>query len=137
MAGCGSSSGTDRPAGTRASRSTVPATTTAPAATTPTTPTSASPPTTPVGYPSARDAATHLLDAWRAGDRVAAARGADPVAVAMLFAVPVGQVVDRGCDTGEFDTSSCQYKVGGGGLQLDMERRPAGWAVSGARFSPT
>jgi hypothetical protein len=90
-----------------------------------------------VGSGSPREAATHLLDAWRAGDRGAAGRFAEPGAVAALFVVPTGPVTDRGCDTGEFDTSSCQYKVSGGGLQLDMERRPIGWVVSAAEFSPT
>lgn len=90
----------------------------------------------PVGFPTARDAASHLLDAWRGGNRDEALRGTDRAAVDAMFAVPVGPVVERGCDTGEFGTSGCQYKVAGGGLQLNMDKRPAGWVVAEALFSP-
>ena len=41
-----------------------------------------------VGYPSARDAADHLLGAWRTGDRNAALQGTDPAAVGPMFAIP-------------------------------------------------
>lgn len=136
----GSGSGADRPLTTARHGSSTTSTAAGTARATPTTAAPAStaaPPASPPGYGSAREAAAHLLETWRAGDRAGASAAADPAAVDALFAVPVGAVTERGCDTGEFDTSSCQYRAAGGGLQLDMERHPPGWVVSGARFSPT
>lgn len=146
--GCSDSSGGDGAATARQDRSTTTeptraASTTAPtsgSATTadvaPTTPATTPTTVTQVGWPTAGEAARHLLTAWRAADRGNASQGAEPPAVDGLFAVPRGPVVDRGCDTGEFDTSGCQYRVAGGGLQLNMERRPQGWVVTEAVFTP-
>jgi len=138
----GSGAGTKpshRPSTTHAGRSQTSAprstTTAQPAKTEP-------PPTTPpttrftIGFSTPRAAANHLLGAWRAGNRDDASHGTDPAALDAMFAVPVGPVVERGCDTGEFTTSGCQYKAAGGGLQLNMDKGPAGWVVHEALFTP-
>jgi hypothetical protein len=99
-------------------------------------------PTTPpgpaTGFPTNEAAANHLIDAWKAGDRAGAAQGATADAVTTMFTVPVGPLNVRGCDAGEFDTSSCVYRVLSNQyeLKLDLDKQANGWVVSHVSYSP-
>lgn len=130
VTGCGSSSPSTG-ATTEASSPTSsppPSTTTAPAA--PAGPT--------VGFPTNQAAAQHLLDAWRSHDRAAALQSATADAVSTLLAVPVGQLNTRGCDAGEFTTSSCVYRLltNQYEIRIDLEKRSIGWVVTNVQYSP-
>ena len=91
-----------------------------------------------MGFPTNEQAADHLLNAWKAGDHAAAAQGATAGAVATMFTVPVGQLNVRGCDAGEFDTSSCVYRVLSNQweLQINLSKQANGWIVSDVSYSP-
>jgi hypothetical protein len=126
VAGCGSSSPSTSPTteATSAPASTAPATT-APAGPT-------------VGFPTNDAAAQHLLDAWRTHDRAAALQSATANAATTMLAVPVGQLNTRGCDAGEFTTSSCVYRLltNQYEIRIDLEKRPIGWVVTNVQYSP-
>ena len=71
LSGCG---GTSRPSNPTTTLRQV---TTTAAPTTSAAPTTTLPPVATVGYPTKYDAADHLVNAWMAHDRAAAAQGAD------------------------------------------------------------
>jgi hypothetical protein len=129
--GAGCASGSDTAATTTVTPTTV-------ATTTPTTKTSTTAKpvpttTTPaVGYPSRDAAIDHLIAAWRANDRAAAAQGADALSVSNLFTQKPDNFALYGCDTGEFDTSTCNYRNRASGFyaQITAEKTPAGWQVT-------
>lgn len=100
------------------------------------------PPTTvfqpAVPKPSREMAATHLIDAWRAGDRLAAALDATEAAVAAVFAQPYpqGGVQFRGCSVAVAGPSFCDYRILATGslLELSVVEVSGGWATQAARF---
>jgi len=59
---------------------------------------------------AARDAVNELKAAWEAGDRGRAATIAPGAVVEALFVVPPDGFEIQGCDTGEFDTSTCTFR---------------------------
>jgi hypothetical protein len=67
------------------------------------------PPAPAVTFADARQAADHLIAAWRRGDRAAALQAAGPNTVRKVFALPK-PAVDRveGCDTGA-DSGDASY----------------------------
>lgn len=105
-------------------------------------PTSAAPATTappaPVGAATPADASAALYAAFVAGDRAAAARVAEPVAIDAVFAAAPGPYQPyRGCDTGEFGTSGCLYRDRSTNhtIQFDLERRGTAWVVTSGFYS--
>ena len=107
-----------------------------------TTTTSTVPPTTvyqPTAPQASQDlAAAHIVAAWRAGDRVAAAADASPAAVAAVFAhpFPAGGVQARGCSSAVAGPSSCIYRILANGNLLSLSAVPVsgGWIISDAQF---
>lgn len=80
----------------------------------------------------ARDAVNELKTAWEAGDRDRAATVAPGDVVEALFVVPPGGFEVYGCDTGEFDTSTCNLRNRSTGVYITLtsERHPEGWQVA-------
>jgi hypothetical protein len=118
------------------------ATTTTTVVVTTTTTTSTVPPTTvfqPTAPQASQDlAAAHIVAAWKAGDRAAAAADATPAAVAAVFAqpFPAGGVQARGCSSAVAGPSSCIYRVLANGNLLSLSALPVsgGWIISDAQF---
>lgn len=54
-----------------------------------------------------------------------------------MFAIPVGSLNTRGCDSGEFGTSTCVYRLltNQHEITIDMTRQPVGWVVSDVQYS--
>lgn len=132
--GCGSSKSRSERSSTTAASTTAPSTTAAPTKTSSAT---GPPARSTVGYPTNQEAAQHLIDAWQNGDRASALQGADPSAVATMFAIPVGELNVRGCDDGSFPTSSCVYRLYSNQyeIRIDMEKRSVGWVVNHVNYS--
>jgi hypothetical protein len=84
-----------------------------------------------VPRPSPLEAATALLDAWRAADRIAALSVADLVAVDTMFFIPVQPAESRGCNQGATDPTYCVYRLEAGELQLKVGKAGEGWLVRG------
>jgi hypothetical protein len=87
-------------------------------------------PQTPQPTPAA--AADGLLNAWRAGNGLAALTVADKAAVDVVFAIPPEAGQSRGCNSSGADPSYCVYRLSAGELQLRVSKRGDGWIVSGA-----
>lgn len=138
VAGCGGDDGSADPTtSTSTSTSTEavdPTASTAPtAADTPTT----APPDTVSGptafTATAADAVDELKAAWEAGDRPRAAAIAPGEVVDALFAVPAAGFEVYGCDTGEFPTSTCDYRNRSTGtfIKVGAKRTDGqGWQIS-------
>jgi hypothetical protein len=95
----------------------------------------------PAGQPTADAAATRLIAAWAAGDRVTASTVGTPGAVASLFSVPypgAGLALPRGC-TEAFQPIVCTYGPPGGAspsdrvFEISVSQGPTGWYVSSVR----
>lgn len=116
----GGATSTVRPSTTSAPASSAPAETTAPAISAPTAYTA-----------QAADAANELKAAWEAGDRPRALAIAPSDVVEALFLVPAEGFEIYGCDTGEFDTSTCNYRNRSTGVYIPvtMVRSEQGWQV--------
>jgi hypothetical protein len=113
------SSGDDDPAVSAAT--TTPSTTSTTLAATTTPATVAAPVQTPL--PSGREAIDALLAAWEAGDRASALLVASTEAVDALFAVPVEGRDDRGCNSGNINTTiQCVFRLPSG--ELSVRARP-------------
>jgi hypothetical protein len=130
LGGCGSSS---RPPAT------VPTTVTSSTVATTTTTTTTTVPATTLYQPSAPQpsreaAANHLVAAWRAGDRAAAATGAAPAAVSTVFAHPFPQsgAQFRQCSQAVAGPSFCDYRIDNGLLDLSVVAVNGGWSVDAA-----
>lgn len=83
--------------------------------------TAAGPVQTPL--PSGREAIDAVLGAWEAGDRAAALLVASTEAVDALFAVPVEAREDRGCNSGNVNTTiQCVFRLPSG--ELSVRARP-------------
>jgi hypothetical protein len=122
----GKSEGTTVP-----STSTVPASVGSSAAET-TAPATTAPARSSVGYPTPRQAAQHLVDAWRRSDRSAALQGADASAVEQMFTAPPPNGSIYECDKGDSSPSYCGVQVYGAQqlyVRLEMVQRPVGWVV--------
>jgi hypothetical protein len=78
---------------------------------------------------SPEEAANALLQAWRAGDRSAAARVAESSAVDALFAHPPGSTQGRGCDEATAERN-CVYRLGNGLVRLGLAQSGSGWIVN-------
>ena len=67
-----------------------------------------------------------------AGDRAAAQTGATAEAVRNVFTQPGGGYALYGCDTGEFDTSTCNFRnrATHGYASITAEKAPVGWIVT-------
>jgi hypothetical protein len=99
---------------------------------TPTTPT-ASTPSRPTAFTTtARDAVNELKASWETGDRARAALVAPGEVVDALFPLPSDNFEVYGCDTGEFETSSCNYRNRSTGVYITVtcQRHPQGWQVA-------
>ncbi|MBI2709081.1 MAG: hypothetical protein HYX34_05230 [Actinobacteria bacterium] len=118
-------------------RSTAPATTSATATSTTAAPTTTAPAGPTQFAPDPRAAIEALVTAWQAGDQAAAARVAQPKAVRDLFTQPAAGYGLYGCDSGEFDTSICNYRnrATGGYAQITATRTPKGWVVDSVYVS--
>ncbi|CAN5681691.1 hypothetical protein BH24ACT4_BH24ACT4_09410 [soil metagenome] len=90
-------------------------------------------PSQPTAYTAtAEDAVNELKAAWREGDRARAEAIAPGDVVDALFGVPAENFEVYGCDTGEFPTSTCNYRNRGTGvfIKVDAARSDAGWQIS-------
>ncbi len=128
MAGCGGDGPSSAPRSTTTTGATTASTTTVPSTTASTT---TAPPGPALAFPAPREAIDHLVDAWRAGDRAAALAGAELPAVDALFAQPSDGYDLYGCDSGEFSTSTCNFRnrSTGGYAQVTAKQGPGGWVV--------
>jgi hypothetical protein len=84
------------------------------------------------GFDSARAAIDHFVGAWTANDEAAAQTGATAVAVQNVFTQPGAGFTLYGCDTGEFDTSTCNYRnrATQGYASITAQKAPIGWIVT-------
>lgn len=94
------------------------------------TPATPSPPTAFTA--TASDAVNELKAAWEQGDRERAAAIAPGDVVDALFGVPADGFEVYGCDSGEFPTSSCNYRNRSTGayIKVSAARSDAGWQIS-------
>jgi hypothetical protein len=100
--------------------------------TTGSTTTTTSPDEGPLFFPSGEEAMAHLVDAWKAGDRDEAARGATDDAVDSLFLTPPEGYEKYGaCGSAEFGQQMCTYRnrSAGGFINFQMAEEPEGWIV--------
>lgn len=137
LTGCGGDDGgTD--AGTDSSLippETTDAETTAPSTETTTASTEATTtaPSAPTAFTAqAADAVNELKAAWEAGDQARARAIAPGDVVDALFAVPAGGFEVYGCDTGEFATSTCNYRNRATEvfIVVTAARSDAGWQIA-------
>ena len=132
LIGCGSDRAAPPTVASSAHATTVVTTSTT---TTTTAPTTSTLPRTPAPSPS--EAATTFVNAWRNGDRPAAAAVALPAAVDAVFAAgEPGSVQNRGCNQPPQPPVLCVYKTDPGELQLRIRPEGDGWIVDQARVSP-
>jgi hypothetical protein len=103
-----------------------------------TTTSTTAPPATlpPLHLASALTSATHLIDAWKNNDRVAAAQAATAAAINALFAQAYQPLQSRGCDGGQPE-SDCFYREGASGaVRLHVTRQAEGsWVVTDASLA--
>jgi hypothetical protein len=131
LAGCGQGDGE---ATSTSVPTTTPSTEPASPSSTPPSPSTTAPPTVPEptrAFPDPQAAVDALVDAWRAADSATALQGATAESVTSLFSQPPDGFELYGCDSGEFETSTCNYRnrSTGGYAQITAEKRPAGWVV--------
>ena len=135
--GCGDDGDGDDAGPTTESTSTTAATTeTVPPTDPGTVTTTSTPPAQPSG-PSAftaeaRDAVNELKAAWQDGDEARARAIAPAEVVDALFPIPPDGFEVYGCDTGEFDTSTCSYRNRSTGVYITVSsaRSEQGWRVA-------
>ena len=70
--------------------------------------------------PTPKDAANHLYEAWKAGDRAKALQAATQRAVDALFSRPFNAASFRGCDEPDQLGADCSYRYEGGGLVIHV-----------------
>lgn len=102
-----------------------------------TAPTTAAPSAPTAFTTEPRDAANELKAAWEAGDQARARAIAPGEAVDALFAVPPGGFEVYGCDSGRFDTSTCNFRNRSTGVFITVasQRSDAGWQISTVNVS--
>lgn len=104
--------------------------------------TSTVPPTTSTTEPplalvpaaSFEKAGAELLQAWRAGDRAAAEKIAQPQAVEVLFGNKPGPTQSRGCALAQ-QAHDCAYRYGDRLLRLTVVQYGGGWIVDQAEVA--
>jgi hypothetical protein len=131
LVACSSSGESADPPSTSSTTSTIAAETTTSTATS--TATTAKPGPGPTqGFGSARAAIDHFVAAWQAGDQASAQSGASAIAVHNVFTQPGAGFTLYGCDTGEFATSTCNYRnrATRGYASISAEKAPVGWIVT-------
>ncbi len=130
LAGCSD----DGAGGAASSTTSSTTTTTSTEPTTATTGTTApSEPSRPTAFTAeARDAANELKAAWDEGDQDRARAIAPGEVVDALFPIPPDGFEVYGCDTGEFETSTCSYRNRSTGAYITVTstRTEPGWQVS-------
>jgi hypothetical protein len=87
---------------------------------------------TPTAFaPSPREAIDRLKAAWEAGDQATALALAPAEAVDQLFALPADGFETYGCDTGEFETSTCSFRNRSteAFIVVTAVRSDAGWQI--------
>ncbi|QYG93341.1 hypothetical protein HC251_13510 [Iamia sp. SCSIO 61187] len=102
-------------------------------ATEPTTTATTTTASTPTAFaPSAREAIDGLKTAWEAGDQAGARALAPGEVVDQLFAVPADGFETYGCDTGEFETSTCNFRNRSteAFIVVTAARTDAGWQIA-------
>ena len=84
------------------------------------------------GFGSARLAIDHFVAAWMADDQATARTGATAEAVRNVFTQPGAGYALYRCDTGEFDTSTCNLRnrATHGYASITAEKAPIGWIVT-------
>jgi len=90
-------------------------------------------PSTPTAFTAeAVDAVNELKAAWEAGDRARAAAIAPGAVVEALFVVPPDGFEVQGCDTGEFETSTCNFRNRSteAFIVVTSARTDAGWQIA-------
>lgn len=140
LIGCGSDDGVDESATTGETGLIDPTSTEAGPATSPddSDPTASEPPgstapTRPTAFTDlAADAVNELRAAWEAGDEARARAIAPGDVVEALFAVPADGFEVYGCDTGEFETSTCNFRNRATGvfIVVSAQRQPEGWQIA-------
>jgi hypothetical protein len=131
LASCGSDSA---PKPTALSSSQALTTTSTTTSTTTTSTTVATVPLSPA--PSASDAATTFVNAWRQGNQLLAGTIALPAAVDAVFSAgEPGSVQNRGCNEPPQPPVLCVYKTDAGELQLRIRPQDDGWIVDQARLT--
>lgn len=120
LAACGG--GDDDPTAA-STTSTEAATTEAPAPETSGAPTTTAPSGPTATTAEARDAANELKAAWEAGDQARARAIAPGEAVDALFAVPAGGFEVYGCDSAQFEFSSCNWRNRASGAYVSVSMR--------------
>ena len=102
------------------------------ATTTSTAPTTTAPSAPTAFTAQAADAVNELKAAWEAGDQARARAIAPGDVVDALFAVPAGGFEVYGCDTGEFETSTCNYRNRSTEvfIVVTAARTDAGWQIA-------
>jgi len=125
--GGGAEEGGDRPSTTSTTTSTTASTPTSTAGTS--APSGDGP---SQGFGSARLAIDHFVAAWMADDKATAQTGATAEAVRNVFTQPGAGYALYGCDTGEFDTSTCNLRnrATHGYASITAEKAPIGWIVT-------
>ncbi|HEX7133514.1 MAG TPA: hypothetical protein VF228_13130 [Iamia sp.] len=135
LAGCG---GDDDPAGSDPDTSLIPpestdSETTGSTGTTVTTAPASTEPSTPTAFTTeAADAVNELKAAWETGDQARARAIAPGDVVDALFLVPPDGFEVQGCDTGEFDTSTCTFRnrATEAFIVVSAARSEAGWQIA-------
>lgn len=83
------------------------------------------------------DAAAVLVAAWQDDDRAKAATIADATAVEGMWETPRETITWRGCSTDDtLPEGGCFYRTDSGTVQVNTEKRAAGWVVSSAIYDP-
>lgn len=134
FAALASCSGGADTAATTTSSATGRSTTASTAATDPVTTAAALP---KVAFPTRDEALDFIIGAWLANDPVGAQRIASADTVFQLFGQPYKGYAKYGCDTAEFDTSTCNYRnrSTGGYVSLYFEKGADGWVVDGVAIT--
>lgn len=105
----------------------------------PTEPTATTEPTRPTAHTAqAVDAVNELKAAWEAGDEARARAIAPGDVVEALFTVPPGGFEVYGCDTGEFETSTCNFRNRATEMFIvvSAQRSAEGWQIATILLNP-
>lgn len=97
------------------------------------------PPSRPTAFTAqARDAVNELVAAWQAADGTRARAIAPGEVVDALFTLDPAGFTVYGCDTGEFDTSTCNLRnrATGAYVTVTTARSPQGWQVATVYVDP-
>ena len=113
------------------------AVTTTTTTTTSTTTSTTTVPTVPLSpAPSASEAATTFVNAWRQGNQLLASTIAVPAAVDAVFSAgEPGSVQNRGCNEPPQPPVLCVYRTDAGELQLRIRPQDDGWIIDQARLT--